>query len=124
MIRVHVVNKSINAALGFFGLDQFKIGAGASGGAIQGGKPYLVGERGPELIMPKSASVVRNAHDTRTAMSRGGGGVAVYQTINVTTGVQDTVKAEIANLMPQIADASKAAVLDARRRGGSFSRAF
>ena len=124
IIRVHLVNKSINAALGFFGLEDFQIGAGASGGAIQGGKPYLVGERGPELIMPKSASTVRNAHDTRSIMARGGAGVAVYQTINVTTGVQDTVKAEIANLMPQIADASKSAVLDARRRGGSFSRAF
>lgn len=123
MIRVHVVNKSINAALGFFGLEDFQIGK-ASGGAVQGGRPVLVGERGPELIVPKSASTVRNAHDTRSAMARGGAGVAVYQTINVTTGVQDTVKAEIANLMPQISDASKAAVLDARRRGGSFSRAF
>lgn len=123
MIRVHVVNKSINAALGFFGLEDFQIGK-ASGGAVQGGRPVLVGERGPELIVPKSASTVRNAHDTRSAMARSGAGVALYQTINVTTGVQDTVKAEIANLMPQIADASKAAVLDARRRGGSFSRAF
>ena len=123
IIRVHLVNKAINAALGFAGLDQFKIGA-ASGGAVQGGRPVLVGERGPELIIPKSASTVRNAHDTRSIMARGGAGVAVYQTINVTTGVQDTVKAEIANLMPQIADASKSAVLDARRRGGSFSRAF
>ena len=124
MIRVHVVNKSINAALGFFGLGDFKIGNFASGGAIQARRPVLVGERGPELIVPKSASMVRNAHDTRSAMSRSGAGVAVYQTINVTTGVQDTVKAEIANLMPQISDASKSAVLDARRRGGSFSRAF
>ena len=123
IIRVHLVNKSINAALGFFGLEDFQIGA-ASGGAVQGGRPVLVGERGPELIIPKSASTVRNAHDTRSIMARGGAGVAVYQTINVTTGVQDTVKAEIANLMPQIADASKSAVLDARRRGGSFSRAF
>ena len=124
MIRVHVVNKSINAALGFFGLDDFKIGNFASGGAIQARRPVLVGERGPELIVPKSASTVRNAHDTRSAMARSGAGVAVYQTINVTTGVQDTVRAEIVNLMPQISDASKAAVLDARRRGGSFSRAF
>ena len=124
MIRVHVVNKSINAALGFFGLGDFKIGNFASGGAIQARRPVLVGERGPELIVPKSASMVRNAHDTRSAMSRSGAVVAVYQTINVTTGVQDTVKAEIANLMPQISDASKSAVLDARRRGGSFSRAF
>ena len=123
IIRVHLVNKAINAALGFAGLDQFKIGA-ASGGAVQGGRPVLVGERGPELIIPKSASTVRNAHDTRSIMARGGNEVAVYQTINVTTGVQDTVKAEIANLMPQIADAAKSAVLDARRRGGSFSRAF
>ena len=124
MIRVHVVNKSINAALGFFGLDDFKIGNFASGGAIQARRPVLVGERGPELIVPKSASTVRNAHDTRSAMARSGAGVAVYQTINVTTGVQDTVRAEIVTLMPQISDASKAAVLDARRRGGSFSRAF
>lgn len=123
IIRVHLVNKAINAALGFAGLDQFKIGA-ASGGAVQGGRPVLVGERGPELIIPKSASTVRNAHDTRSIMARGGNEVAVYQTINVTTGVQDTVKAEIANLMPQIADGAKSAVLDARRRGGSFSRAF
>ena len=125
IIRVHLVNKAINAALGFAGLDQFKIGANsASGGAVQGGRPVLVGERGPELIIPKSASTVRNAHDTRSIMARGGNEVAVYQTINVTTGVQDTVKAEIANLMPQIADGAKSAVLDARRRGGSFSRAF
>lgn len=123
IIRVHLVNKAINAALGFAGLDQFKIGA-ASGGAVQGGRPVLVGERGPELIIPKSASTVRNAHDTRSIMARGGNEVAVYQTINVTTGVQDTVRAEIANLMPQIADGAKSAVLDARRRGGSFSRAF
>lgn len=125
MIRLHVVNKAINAALGFFGAPQsMMLETAATGGAIQARRPVLVGERGPELIVPKSASTVRNAHDTRLAMSRSGAGVAVYQTINVTTGVQDTVRAEIVNLMPQISDASKAAVLDARRRGGSFSRAF
>ncbi len=54
----------------------------------------------------------------------GGGGVVVNQTINVTTGVQQTVRAEVMGLMPQIAEASKAAVLDAKRRGGAFAGAF
>lgn len=54
----------------------------------------------------------------------GGGGVTIQQSINVTTGVQQTVRAEIMQMLPKIADASKAAVLDARRRGGSFAATF
>ena len=54
----------------------------------------------------------------------GGGGVVVNQTINVTTGVQQTVRAEIATLMPQIANAAKGAVADARMRGGGYSKAL
>jgi hypothetical protein len=52
------------------------------------------------------------------------GGVVVNQTINVTTGVQQTVRAEIVQLMPQIAQAAKGAVADARLRGGNFSKAM
>lgn len=51
-------------------------------------------------------------------------GVVVQQTINVTTGVQQTVRAEIVQLMPQIALAAKGAVADARLRGGNFSKAM
>ena len=51
-------------------------------------------------------------------------GVVVQQTINVTTGVQQTVRAEIVQLMPQIAQAAKSAVADARLRGGNFSKAM
>ena len=50
--------------------------------------------------------------------------INLTQNINVTTGVQQTVRAEVLGLMPQIAEASKAAVLDARRRGGSFAGSF
>jgi len=53
-----------------------------------------------------------------------GGGVTVVQNINVTTGVQQTVRTEIKSLMPQIADSAKSAVLEAKRRGGSYGRAF
>jgi hypothetical protein len=54
----------------------------------------------------------------------GGGGVTVMQTINITTGVQQTVRAEIRSLMPQIADSAKRAVLDAKQRGGTYGSAF
>jgi len=54
----------------------------------------------------------------------GGGQVVVNQTINVSTGVQQTVRTEIKQLMPQIAESAKAAVVDAKRRGGSYGRAF
>ena len=78
----------------------------------------MVGERGPEMIVPS-----RNSHVVPNNQL-GGGGVVVNQTINVTTGVQQTVRAEIKQLMPQIADSAKAAVVDAKRRGGSYGRAF
>ena len=77
----------------------------------------MVGERGPEMFIPnQQGSIVPN-----NKLSGGGGGSTIVQNINVTTGVQQTVRAEIANLMPQIAEASKAAVLEARQRGGAFS---
>jgi len=94
------------------------VGKRAMGGPVSGGRPYMVGERGPELIVPsRNAQVVPNNQ-------LGGGGVVVNQTINVSTGVQQTVRAEIKQLMPQIADSAKAAVVDAKRRGGSYGRAF
>ncbi|MAO20522.1 MAG: hypothetical protein CMJ25_07205 [Phycisphaerae bacterium] len=91
----------------------------ALGGPVQGKSPYLVGERGPELFIPNSnGSIIPNNQ------MGGGGGVVVNQTINVTTGVQQTVRAEIATLMPQIANAAKGAVADARMRGGGYSKAL
>jgi len=93
-------------------------GKRAMGGPVAGGRPYLVGERGPELMVPAgNGTVVPNN-------ALGGGGVTVVQNINVTTGVQQTVRAEIANLLPQISNAAKSAVADARMRGGGFSKAM
>lgn len=91
----------------------------AIGGAVQAGQPVLVGERGAEMFVPSSSgSIIPNKELS------GGSGVTVHQTINVTTGVQQTVRSEIANLMPQIAQATQSAVADSRLRGGSFSKAF
>lgn len=108
----------IGGALGLTG----PVKASASGNYLRAGQPSVVGEHGRELFVPSSAGRVLSVPQSKAAVS--GSGVTVVQTINVTTGVQQTVRAEIMNLMPQISEASKSAVLDARRRGGSFRAAF
>jgi len=121
MIRM-VIQRQITAPLA--GALNNVIGAAfgsqkAIGGPVQAGKTHLVGERGPELFIPSaSGSIVPN-----NAMG-GGGGVTVVQNINVSTGVQQTVRAEIMTLMPQIANAAKSAVAEAKLRGGSFGAAL
>lgn len=92
-------------------------GARAVGGPVSAGRPYLVGENGPELFVPSGGGqVVPNG--------RMGGGATVNQTINISTGVAQTVRAEVLNLMPQIAESAKAAVADSRMRGGGYSKAL
>lgn len=51
-----------------------------------------------------------------------GMGDSIVINLNVATGVAQTVRAEMMNLMPAITNATKAAVADARIRGGSFSK--
>ena len=99
------------------------IGGAAQGGTLSAGQPAIVGESGRELFVPAVAGRILSVPQTKEALGAGGG-VTVQQTINVTTGVQQTVRAEIQTLMPQIAAASTQAVLDARKRGGAFAGAF
>lgn len=51
-------------------------------------------------------------------------GVTVVQNINVSAGVAQTVRAEMTTMLPQIGEYAKAAVLDARKRGGAYGGAF
>ena len=95
----------------------------ASGRSVQAGGAYEVGEHGRELFVPQTAGRVLSVAQAQNAVG-GGGAVVVNQTINVSTGVQQTVRTEIKQLMPQIAESAKAAVVDAKRRGGSYGRAF
>lgn len=115
LIRIFIQKQITGALGGSFG-DFFS--GRAIGGAVQKGTPYVVGERGAEVFVPnQSGSIIPNKDMT-------GGGVTINQTINISTGVQQTVRAEVASLLPQIQEASKAAVIDARRRGGNFASAF
>lgn len=88
-------------------------GGGFTGhGARSGG---LDGKGGFPAILHPNETVIDHTKGQ-------GMGAVVNQTINITTGVQQTVRAEIQNLMPQIQEAAKAAVADSRARGGSYSK--
>ena len=91
------------------------------GGGYTGNGPRTGGLDGRGGFM-----AMLHPNETVVDHSRGnsGGEVVINQNINVTTGVQQTVRNEIQSMLPQIAEVSKAAVLDARRRGGSFANAF
>lgn len=86
-------------------------GSGSRSGGLDGKGGF------PAMLHPNETVVDHTKGDS-------GSGVTIVQNINVSTGVQQTVRAEIMGLMPQIANASKAAVLDAKRRGGSYAGAF
>jgi hypothetical protein len=61
-----------------------------------------------------------NSNDTRSVLS-GGGSVVVNQTLNVSTGVQDTVRAELVNFLPVVQAQTVAAVAQAKQRGGKLA---
>ena len=92
-------------------------GARAMGGNVNPNMPYLVGERGAELIVPKSASTVIPNNQL-------GGGIVVEQNLNFATGVSQTVRAEVMNLLPAIKENTLSAVREARLRGGTFAKDF
>ena len=96
------------------GLPRFDGGGYTGNGARSGG---IDGKGGFMAMLHPRETVVDHTKGQ-------GGGVTVVQNINVSTGVQQTVRTEIKSLMPQIAESAKAAVADAKRRGGSYGRAF
>ena len=88
----------------------------ANGGPVMAGGGYRVGERGPETFIPQTNGYIlpNNMAPSET--------VVVNQTINVQTGVAQTVRAEMASLMPKFKADAMAGVLEAKQRGGSYSR--
>lgn len=51
------------------------------------------------------------------SVGRGGQGVTVNQTVNLSTGVSETVRSEFAKILPQLKENTIAAVKDAQQRG-------
>ena len=110
--------------------------AGDAAGLMSGSNPFAFDGGGYTGSGPRSGGLdgkggfMAMLHPRETVVDHtkgqgvGGEVINVTQNINVSTGVQQTVRAEIKQLMPQIADSAKAAVVDAKRRGGSYGRAF
>ena len=98
-----------------------------TGGSASAGRSFIVGERGPELFTPRASGMITPNNMMNIAMSRGqnlrgsGGGPQIVQNLNMSLGVQQTVRAEVMNMMPMIKQASVDAVIDARQRGGSLA---
>jgi hypothetical protein len=95
----------------------------AIGGPVIANQPYIVGERGPELVIPRSSGTVLN-HDKTKAAIGGSNDVTVNNNITVTGSDAAMVRVEIAKMIPQITNATKAAVIDAKQRGGQMAAAF
>ena len=81
-----------------------------------------MGEHGREPFIPAQNGRILSTAQAKSAIGGGGGGgVTVIQNNTFGNGVN---RAEINAMLPKIVEASKAAVLDAKRRGGSFAGAF
>ena len=140
LYRVLVVQQLVNAAKGFFGFADggafdggSQIQAYANGGVVSspttfpmtGGKTGLMGEAGPEAIMP----LKRGSNGKLGVQMEGGGGdagdvITINQSFNFQANGDDSVKKLIAQAAPKIADMAKASVIESRRRGGSTKAAF
>jgi dsDNA-binding SOS-regulon protein len=138
LVQKYIVDAAFGAVTSFISNTQFGINSAAGyGSSLGGADPFntanfagggytgngsrsggLDGKGGFAAILHPRETVV----DHHQGQSLGGDGITINQTINVTTGVQQTVRAEIATLMPQIANAAKGAVADARMRGGNYSK--
>lgn len=75
----------------------------ADGGPVTAGKPYIVGERGPETFIPRSSGTIMSNADTMSGYS-GGGGKALTVNINAidaksVLAQMDSIKRPLAEMM-------------------------
>ena len=95
-------------------------GGGFTGhGSRSGG---VDGKGGFPAILHPNETVIDHTKSGGAKPVQKEGDIIVNQTINVTTGVQQTVRAEIENLMPVISEQAKTAVANAKMRGGAYAR--
>ena len=132
LVQYYITKPLFDAITGSFGGGSGSSNAGSSTGSGSGGIGSFngggftgMGSRSGGVDGKGGFPAILHPNETVIDHTKGqSSGVVVQQTINVTTGVQQTVRAEIVQLMPQIAQAAKGAVADARLRGGNFSKAM
>lgn len=94
--------------------DSFAGGGFTGSGARSGG---MDGQGGFLAMLHPQETVIDHAQG-------GSAGGAVTVILNISTGVAQTVRAEISNLLPSISASVQGAVMDARLRGGSTRAAY
>lgn len=119
LFRIIVVQRTVNSIMSALGTVFPSLapiaGARAAGGTVTGGRPYLVGEKGPEIVVPgRTGTVIPNGASM-------GGGVTVIQNNSFGAGVS---RAEVNAMLPKMVEATKQAVAETVRRGGSYGGAF
>lgn len=117
-----------NSVRSGLGATQIPLGKAAAGGIVKAGNPFMVGEQGRELFVPNSSGQIIPNHKLDDFSFSGEQQQPPTEVVNVTlnlsTGVQQTVRAEVMGMMPVITKQVKHAVADARQRGGSFSKSM
>jgi hypothetical protein len=100
MIIKAQIFKAIQGTLGLFGIS---IPGLASGGPAKAGQPYIVGEKGPELFVPKSAgTVIPNNKLPSAAQATGSGMVNAPITNNyITNNIQAVDAKSVAQLFAE-----------------------
>ena len=103
-------------------LGNLKLGPGrALGGDVEVGRLYPVNEHGfSEVFLPRFPGRITPSGGASVlaagGKSAGGGGITLHQVIHVSTGVQETVRAEIVGMMPALKSASVDGLRDAIAR--------
>jgi hypothetical protein len=138
LYRVIVVQRIVNAVSGginnLFGSangNAFSNGSVvpyADGGVVSrptlfpmsNGRTGLMGEAGPEAILP----LKRGPSGQLGVAASGTGDITVTNNISVTGSDSEAVRREITKMIPQISKVTTAAVMDARKRGGTMKATF
>lgn len=137
LYRVLVVKRMVSAVTGFFGFADggafqggSQIQAYANGGVVgsptyfpmAGGRTGLMGEAGPEAIMP-----LKRGKDGKLGVTVDGNqqqSVVINQSFNFAANGDDSVKRIIAQQAPKIAQMTQQQIMDSRRRGGQMKAVF
>lgn len=83
----------------------------------------VMGEAGPEAIMP----LKRGSDGKLGVQMQGGGGgdtINVHQYFQLSANGDESVRRIVRQEAPRMAEMAKSAVVDAKRRGGSYGRSF
>ena len=137
LYQILVVQQMVKAAKAAFGIPYADGGVFSGGSQVQeyadggvvgspttfpmsGGRTGLMGEAGPEAIMP----LKRGANGKLGVQMEGGGATTVVQNFNFSANGDDSVKKIIAQAAPKIAQMTKSEILNDRRRGGTMKATF